>query len=159
MVYRDGDALVFEAPELERAVAYLSLRSLVERVEESGGRIRAAPYVEGVEDSLRSLCSAMPSDLKIDLLEALLGDGWIADSSLSGMRKVIALRDRVIIIECSCIDGLLRVFSTADCSNLLSRYGVRVRTLKFGVEGERRIKGLVDALILADSLTQEASLC
>lgn len=158
-IYRDGDALIFEAPELERAIAYLSLRGLAERIEEGGGRIRATPYIEGVEDSLKSLCSAMPSDLRIDLLEALLGDGWIADRSLSKMRKIVTLRDHVMVLECDCARGLLRVFSTADCGDLLRRYGVEARSFKIGVEGEGRIKGLVDALILADSLAQEAGSC
>lgn len=159
IAYRDGDALIFEAPELERAVAYLSLKSLAERVEEIDGRIRAVPYIEGVEDSLRSLCSAMPSDLRLDLLEALLGDGWIADRSLSEMRKTVAWRDRVLIIECNCVDGRLRVFSTADCGDVLRRYGFETRALKIGVEGERRVRGLVDSLSLADSLAQATGSC
>lgn len=159
LVYRDGDSLVFEAPDMERALAYLSLKSLAERIEDFGGRLRVVPYVEGVEDSLKSLCSSMPSDLKLDLLEALHGEGWISDMDLSAIRKSVPLGGRVAVFECNCVDRTLRLFSTAVCPDKLERMGFRVNRLKAGVEAERRIKTIVDALITSDLAVQELKTC
>lgn len=159
LAYRDGDALVFEAPELERVVAYLSLRGLAERVEEVEGRIRAVPYVDGVEESLRSLCATMPSDLKLDLLDALASDGWIVDRDLSRMRKSTLSGSRITVVECDCVNKRLQLFSTADCSDHLRQLGFSVRRVGTGIEAEREFKTLVEALDVSDAALQRAGAC
>jgi hypothetical protein len=158
LAYRDGDALVFEAPELERVVAYLSLRGLAERVEEEGGRIRAVPYVDGVEESLRSLCATMPSDLKLDLLYALASDGWIVDRDLSRMRKSapsaphnrrgVRLRQQA---PPALLDGRLQ--RPPEATRLLRAESGA------GVEAEREFKTLVEALDVSDAVLQRAGAC
>ncbi|AEA13268.1 hypothetical protein TUZN_1808 [Thermoproteus uzoniensis 768-20] len=159
LAYRDGDALVFEAPELERVVAYLSLRSLAEKVEEEGERIRATPYIDGVEESLRSLCATMPSDLRLDLLYALASDGWIVDRDLSRMRKSVSSGARVTVVECDCVNRRLQLFSTADCRDYLKQLGFSVRAVGMGIEAERGFKTLIEALDISDSVLQKAGTC
>lgn len=159
---REEDFLIFEAPELERTAAFLSLRSMEVKIEDDGVRLRITPPLEGLEESLASLCAAMPSQLLLDLAEMLASEGWLVlkDKGIVRLRRSLVSGGRVAVFECDCVSRRLRVYSTSDCLlEKIKGMGANVDKLLVGFEATLGIKSLIDVLNIADSLKEAFKEC
>ncbi|ACB40854.1 hypothetical protein [Pyrobaculum neutrophilum] len=157
-VTAEGDALVFSAPELELAMAYLAVRTLAERVEFSGGSLRVSPALPEVESSLKSLCNADVSTVLLDLKESLLHLGWLVE----GTRDISRIRRswRVgtagfLTVEYDKGARTLSVATTQICmAEVLQRMGFKVAASRYLVEAARQVSSLAEALDLGEALSQ-----
>lgn len=161
--YRDGDYVVLEAPDLERLAAYLALGGLVEEALDDGMRLRARPFSEHLLEPLESLCGDMPSDLLLDVLEALNSEGWLVDADrwIARLRRSLRVGPGILIYECDCRERLARIFSTSNCPNseALAGLGFKARPLHAGLEAERGIKSVVEALAIYDGVEELTRSC
>lgn len=162
-IYRDGDSLVFEAPELERLAAYLTLKGIAEELSDDGARLRARPWVDHVVEPLQELCSAMPRDVLLDVAEALSSEGWLIDLRewIVRLRKSLASLNGVVVYECNCRDGYVELFSTSKCPDAaaLSSLGFKTAHMHLGLEATRAVKSLLEALALYDALEEVVRRC
>ncbi|MFB6490267.1 MAG: hypothetical protein TU35_003295 [Thermoproteus sp. AZ2] len=162
-IYRDGDFLVFEAPELERLAAYLTLKGIAEELADDGVRLRAKPWLDHVVEPLQELCSAMPRDLLLDVAEALSSEGWLIDLRewIVGLRKSVAALNGVVVYECDCRDGRVELFSTSKCPDpaALSSLGFKTTPIYLGLEASRAVKSPLEAVALYDAVEGAVRRC
>jgi hypothetical protein len=155
-VLASGDSLIFKAPEIEAAFAYLSVRDLAERVEWEGGSLHIAPAHSEVEMLLRSICSADVTSLLLDLKESLLHMGWLVAGrgGVARLRRSWRLRSGgFVTVEYDSHARQVTVSTTDGCIvSALERLGFAALRRGRIADASRRVSSLVEVLELGDSI-------
>ncbi|MEM0277024.1 hypothetical protein [Pyrobaculum sp.] len=153
-----GDAVVFTAPELELAMAYLLVKPLAETVEVREGHLRATPAVPEIVHSLQELCKADVSAILLDIKESLLHMGWLVE----GTKDVVKMRKSrragvagFITVEYDKAARTMSITATQRClTDFLKGLGFNVSDSRYFLEATRRVSSLVEALELEERISQ-----